>query len=60
MDNRQVQGTDSQKNRKYIKNSCPGDIHNCQIGARDVLKRNIDIENIFRWVFGKERFNINQ
>ena len=50
--------THRKRNRKYIKNSCPGDIYNCQTGARDVLKKNINIENIFRWVLGKKNLTL--
>ena len=46
--------THRKRNRKYVKNSCPGDIYNCQTGARDVLKKNINIENISDGSSGKK------
>ena len=46
--------THRKRNGKYVKNSCPGDIYNCQTGARDILKKNINIENISDGSSGKK------
>lgn len=41
-------------------NSGPDDNYNWQTGVRDILKKNINIENIFRWFLLERKISIKQ